>query len=56
MAEHGETGLALPLHIAGAGVATSIVGSLFVRTHEGATQAELLMVSFLAFHSISSLF
>ena len=45
MAEHGEAGMALPLHIAGAGVLASIVGSTFVRTHEGASQAELLEVS-----------
>lgn len=45
MAEHGEPGLALPLHIAGAGVAAAIIGSLFVRTHEGASQAALLQAS-----------
>ena len=36
--------MALPLYISAAGVLAAIVGTLFVRTHEKATQSDLLKV------------
>ena len=42
--EHGQPGVALPLYISAAGVLAAIVGTLFVRTHEKATQSDLLKV------------
>ncbi|KAK3244882.1 hypothetical protein CYMTET_45527, partial [Cymbomonas tetramitiformis] len=39
---HGAIGVALPFYIAAAGIVCSIIGTLFVRTQEGATQDDLL--------------
>jgi len=40
--EHGSSGVALPFYIAGGGIIASIIGTLFVRTQEGASQEDLL--------------
>lgn len=42
--EHGQAGIALPLYIAAAGILAAVVGTLFVRTHEKASQSDLLKV------------
>ena len=42
--EHGQPGIALPLYVSAAGIVAAIVGTLFVRTHEKATQHDLLKV------------
>jgi len=39
---HGISGIALPFWISAAGILCSIVGTLFVRTQEGANQSQLL--------------
>ena len=46
-AEHGQPGIALPLYISAAGIVAAIVGTLFVRTHEKASQNDLLKVPFI---------
>ena len=39
---HGQRGVALPFYIAGGGIFCAIIGTLFVRTQEGASQEQLL--------------
>jgi K(+)-stimulated pyrophosphate-energized sodium pump len=39
---HGQSGIALPFYIAGGGILCSIIGTLFVKTQEGASQEQLL--------------
>ena len=43
-AEHGQPGVALPLYISAAGIVAAVIGTLFVRTHEKASQNDLLKV------------